>query len=766
MSTDRTVVLERISRDADVGSRSVSRRSNRWVSSAEPLAAAGAACVLFVLGFGGGPGRLAAPLGGGDLLPAYVNAWLWGNGAPFGDTSFGFPFGLEQRYYPAADILPNVVAGLVAWLTDNPFLALNVVFALSFPVTALAAVWVFRIAGLRGPWTVLAALALTFVPYHWFRLEHVYLATMYSAVLGVGLALLVGNGTVERRLRAPQRRQFLFQLALLAIVIGASGVYYACFTALLCGGASLYRLIRGAGWRDLLLTALPPVAVLVAVVAVMAPSIVYASAHPPIDAVAARGVGESVTYAGALVLALLPAPISRIPGLGPVNGLGTGALDAMGSIPVTEVHNYSNFGSVATVVALAIFAGGALLLARRRALTGAPLRSAPEPASVELGLVVALIITTLLFFVPWGLNYLFAYLVTPDLRGWNRLVPVLFTLVFVGAGLVVQQLRLRLRPAVVAGLGVLAVLVLVFDAVLPYRAMFDARAADGSRLGGASHQYAAALNAAVPGACGVLQLPYIAYPEVPPKMAMGNYEQMWPAVGNPEKSWSFGAMKGTLASEWQKALGDAVDADDIPPLVAGGFCAVHLDKRGYPADEADEVAASLEDLLGEPVAEGLDGNWLAYALPTGSGVAADRDALLDAPDGVGTFYAPPRVAPVRGVPDPAQVDAFSVTWWMGEGESEFSFTSLDGGPAFSSVQGSLRAGACAEQDVVLTLTSGDGEESTSITLGAGREQSFDLRVDAAVRDARLTVTTVGETCEASEEGAAGAVGLVDPRAVG
>jgi hypothetical protein len=118
------------------------------------------------------------------------------------------------------------------------------------------------------------------------------------------------------------------------------------------------------------------------------------------------------------------------------------------------------------------------------------------------------------------------------------------------------------------------------------------------------------------------------------------------------------------------------------------------------------------------------------------------------------------------VPDPAQVDAFHVTWWIPEGEAEFGLSALDGGPAFGSVEGSLRAGACAEQDVVLTLTSGDTAASTSLRLGAGEQRPFTLRLDGSARDARLTVTVVGETCEATEDEAPGAVGLVDPRAVG
>ena len=39
----------------------------------------------------------------------------------------------------------------------------------------------------------------------------------------------------------------------------------------------------------------------------------------------------------------------------------------------------------------------------------------------------------MLFFVPWGLNYLFADLVTTQIRAWNRLLPFLLLLFILGA---------------------------------------------------------------------------------------------------------------------------------------------------------------------------------------------------------------------------------------------------------------------------------------------------------------------------------------------
>lgn len=771
--------------------RSRRRVRPRWPGWGDAVLTALLSSVMFFMGFGGGIGRLSVALGGGDLLPTYAAARLWSRGAPFGSSLFGYPFGINQRYYPTADVLQNAVAGLVARATDNPFLGIHSAYALSFPATALAALWVFRLVGLRGPWTVFGALALTFVPYHWFRLEHVYLAMMYSAVLGVGLAVLVGNGTVERRLReGPRRLRFILLLAFVVVVVATSGIYYACFTAVLCTVATVWRVARGARFRDLLLAVLPGIAVMVVLGAVLLPAILYVREHPPLDPVAQRNAAESITYAGALLLALLPAPVSRVPGTDWLNAFTGDSVNSLKDWAFTEADGPSNFGSLTTLAAILVLAVGGLVVARRSAMRPAWDRPARVPAGPgDMGLVLLLLVTTVLFFVPWGLNYLFAYVVSPDLRAWNRILPMTFTLVFLGAGLMLQRLQLRLRP--VAEFLVLAVagLVLLFDSVLPARVFFATVSAQGTSFTEQGHVYAEALDKAVPGDCGVFELPYFPYPEFPRKHDMGNYESLWPALTNPEKSWSATAMKGTEASEWQARVGDALDQQDIALLAAGGFCAVHVDRRGYSVADADQVVSDLTQWLGQPVATALDGNWVAFAIPGPVAKEPVAATLMHAPGGVGTFYAPPRITPGAGAPPAPQGDLHHVAWWLPQEPALFDVESLPDGAAFTRVEGQLRAGGCPG-DVVVTLRSGRQEVSRTIRTDPAVATAFSLEIDQPVRQAQLAVTmspltapSPGPVCapSATDAGAAGgevespnsgapaapgAVALIDPRAVG
>jgi phosphoglycerol transferase len=587
----------------------VRRALTGWPGEALAVLVLGTAAVAHV--FHWDLDRLRAPIGLGDLLYAYATANLWAGGAPFGDDSFGFPAGMHLPYYPTGDLVHNAVAGLLGQLTSDPFLPLNMVFATSFPLTALAALWLLRLVGVRGPLAVVAALGLTTIPFHWLRPDHIYLATMYPAVLAVVLSLLVGSGRLGLAWRE-RRLPVLVATAVAVLLVGTGGIYYACFAVLLITVAAVYRAFRGTGWRALLGSLVPAVLVVAVLGATLLPSVLWVRDHPPLSDVADRLPVESVIYSGSLTLALLPTPLSDLPGAGFLGDIADAMMTDAIAIPTTAGYlTWANSGSVFTILCLALVAVGSLVVARRRAADTA---EAPEPGLVRLSLVLTLLAAGVLFFVPWGLNFVFASLVTPQIRGWERLIPVLFALVVAAAGVVWRELRIGSRRVVWTTAGVLAVVVLL-DSVTPYRAHFDGLLAPAPLEAKAGRDYATALNGAVPGECGVLQLPYVPAPEVPPVEELTAYGHFLAALTNPGKKWSFGAIKYTPDSVLQEAIANAVEPGEVPLLLDAGFCAVHVDTRGYTAQEVTTLTADLQALLGEPVATGRDDTWIAYALP-------------------------------------------------------------------------------------------------------------------------------------------------------
>lgn len=731
--------------------------SDRWWSWSRHASVLGESAVtavlavlVFVLGFGGNLRRLAGPLGSGDIVPAYVIAKFWSDGSPFGNSSIGYPFGTELRYSPTTDFFQNAIGGVVSAVFHNPFIGLNVVFVLSFPATALAALWVFRMIGVRGPIAIFTSLAFTAIPFHWLRLEHIYLATTFSAVLGVGLAILTGTGEFERRLAGRRRWPTVALLVTLSILIAGSGIYYACFSILLCLVAWVYRLAHRPSWRVGLVSAIPVTNVIFFTGTALIPAFLFLRNHPALHVVVHRQAIESVIYSGNLAFALTPAPFTQLPILKSLNPRIENAFAVANSSGTSGVSWYSNFGSLFTVLAL-LLAGVGLFWSVRHT----PRDAAGDPGDLPLpgarasyGLVGLLLGTTVLFFVPWGLNVLFAAIVTPEIRAWDRLVSVILLLFFAGAMVAWRTMRLPQKGLRAHLIAAGCLVVLVFDSVVPYQAQLGAIAATGQEARHFGTQYAAALNAAIPGRCAMLEIPYQSFPEEPNLLALPVYDAFWPALTNPEKEWTFGAMKGTLRSEWERVLGSDIDASAVSDLVAGGFCGIHVDRRGLTTEENTEVSARLVALLGAPVATGHSGDWTAYALPpVGSENVLDVAHPAALPEDVATFYYPPDIEPKVGdTTVGTERDAFGPWWRATSQRTDLAVRSLEPAVKFREVSGTIQAGDCAPRDVTVELATASETVTTSFHLAAGEQHDFILKLGATATNAELFVTAAGALC--------------------
>jgi len=747
-----------------------SSRISRSTLLVESVVTTALAATVFVIGFGGDLRRLAGPLGSGDLLQAYSRAKLWSDGTPFGNSTLGYPFGVELRYFPTADILQDSLAGVISAVSQNPFVGLNAVYALSFPLTALAALWVFRIVGVHGPIAIFTSLAFTAIPFHWLRLEHLYLATMYSAALGVGLALLTGTGCIERQLVGRRRRPTIVMLCAVSLVVATSGIYYACFTILLCSAALIYRLAHRPSWRGALLSAIPLMSVPVFLGAALTPAFIFVRAHPPLQEVAHRLVIESVYYSGNLALALTPAPFTQIPGLKSLNPIIKHAYTVASTSGTSGVHLYSNFGSLFTVLALAFAGFGLFRSVRRRSDQSTSPVQTPDvmnpDTNVSFGLVGMLLLTTVLFMVPWGLNVVFAAVVTPQLRAWDRLLPVLFLLFFTGALVTWRSMSQPQKGAKAALIATGFAALLLFDSVIPYQTEFAPIVANGQKNLESGDRYAEALNAAIPGKCAMLELPYQPSPEEPYLHALPSYDPFWPALTNPGKAWTFGAMKGTRASEWQRVLGSEINASAVSDLVTGGFCGIHVDRRGLTTGEDIQVTKRLTTLLGPPVATSHGGDWVAYALP-----AAGPHQVLDVldvsklPPQIATFFYPPAIAPRAGdTTVGAEGDTFGPWWRATAKRSEFPIHSLDPAVAFGTVTGVLQGGACSPREATLEFRTKGESATTSFHLEPGEKHNFTLTIAAKATSAELVVTSPGAPCTNPADQKVYSVALLDTKA--
>ena len=283
---------------------------------------------------------IAVGWSGGDMLSTYINVEMWQGFRYSVSDQYGFPLGMNLNYFPGIDITENTFAALVSTVAGTPFVGLNILILVTFPLVGFLAYFLFRMTGLTGPLAIAGAVVFSLIPFHFGRaLGHTYLATLYSAVTGMALVLLVGSGRFERIVRQLRGRSLsrsrkiwlAAAICVLVVITAWSGVYYAAFTLLLGAAVLLWRYIKGAPWKSILVDALPFAAIALLALVGFLPSLLTTMSDPPIGTLSERLPYDSVIFAGYLAVLVLPLPASSLPGFDFYNRSVTEALAAGGT---------------------------------------------------------------------------------------------------------------------------------------------------------------------------------------------------------------------------------------------------------------------------------------------------------------------------------------------------------------------------------------------------------------------------------------------------
>ena len=720
----------------------------------EACISAAIALALAMLVFGPLLAHLAAGWAGGDMLSTYANADVWGGFGYRVEQHYGYPFGMNLNYFPGIDITENVFASVVTGLVHEPFVGVNLLVIVSFPLAAALAYAAVRMTGLRGPLAIVLAVTFSLIPYHWGRaLGHTYLSTLYSMLTGALLVLIVGGGYLERWYQQARQVQAspaepgagaaeghgrgraaarLVLIVVLVLVTAWTGVYYAAFTLILGLAAVIWRVAMRARWTFIVLDLLPFIGIVIAAAIGFLPSLLTRG-DAPLASLGERTPIESVTYAGNLAVALLPLPQSLLPGLGAYNAA---VVEAIGAAPWGESTAITNHGTWITSIAAVVLIIGLIVRSRGRLQPDDGLQP-----RVTLGFVAYLTVVTLAFFVPWGLNYLVAGTLTAQIRGWNRLLPFLLLFFLLGAAAVAASSRWSKRPGFIVPICIVVLGLVVVDSVLPFRTSYLDSVSQGAASSDAGRAYAIAVNDAIPGDCGVLQLPYLPYPEAGVIRGLYDYEHFWPALTNRGKSWSYGAVRNTDASVWAAQLPQTPSVEQIALLRGAGFCAIHVDTRGYLGEEVPVVLGDLTTKLGPPAATGADGNWQLFAIPQAADAAQWTSEVTD-------FFRQAMITADPATAGERMTMLDHSWWWTVEGSSDFTLTPINPDAPLQVVTGAVQAPPCGPLPITVSVFA--GKQAVSTTVVARPDTATPFRVvltDPTSEPAVVSVTAPGPGCD-------------------
>jgi hypothetical protein len=355
------------------------------------------------------------------------------------NPSVGAPLGQHLYDYPvfSGDSLYLLIIKIIGIPFSNPAAIENLFFLLCFPLIAVSAYAGLRAVGISiGP-SIVCAVLFTLLPYHFYDGEgHLFQGSYFTVPLGCFLVIAVLSGKVlfgRSSKRHGIGRYLTWRTGatvLACVVMGSSDNYYAVFTAVLVLLAAALTFLANRSPRALVSGTVVTVLVLATVALNGLPTLIYRSQHGGDPAVGQRFPFESDMYALSLADLVLPIAGHRIEALSQL----AEEYQATATAPVGEGHT-ATLGVVGTLGLL-----GLVIAFVTRALRVGRLR-VPDPryAYAALGAGLAFAIGTV-----GGLGTLFAYVVSPQLRAWNRISLFIAFFALMGAGLMLDALGRRI----------------------------------------------------------------------------------------------------------------------------------------------------------------------------------------------------------------------------------------------------------------------------------------------------------------------------------
>ena len=512
------------------------------------------------------------------------------------NDQFGFPTGLNWGYFPTANWLNLIPIALIDAIFGFGH-GLHWIYIISFPISFLIAYACGREIGLSRGINLLISYSATLLPWHFYRMFHFDYAVLYPMFLCVLLGLRrfsIGEKHITRN-------RGVEYFIIICIVL--SGPYYLVFTLLILLFVTLVKLLQNFDSKYLTeqfnLMAFSVIAFLLLQIPFLLGQ--YRGILP--QRVVGRSTADTLLYGGRIDVLLTPSLESNLP-------IFSSLLRLIPRITQTnEAEFQSNYGTLATTICLIIF----LAYSTKLLFTNIVIDQEDRLNILRLG---ALTTFCTAFFIVGGPNHLIALYLTPQIRAWNRMTPIILMLLLLGGGksldLILKRSQmfgsLKKSQKTLLAIGVLGILLL--DQVPKYSSgsyMID----DAKKLQSVVAEYENGIEKLLPEKCGILQLPVMSFPENGPTNGLDTYKHFDVSLQNPNKKWTFGAVKNVPGGSYQSKY-IPLKAQEILALAKkDGLCGVHIDLRGFLIGK--ETDRFIKD-FGTPAMVGDSGNWLFYVV--------------------------------------------------------------------------------------------------------------------------------------------------------
>jgi phosphoglycerol transferase len=511
---------------------------------------------------------------GDALVSAMSVKTVIDNGWFFTNPYLSAPTIFNMADFPLVESFHFILIKIISIFSHNYAVVINIFYLLTFPLITLSAFYVFQRLGLNYLFSIPASLLFAFLPDHFWRGEsHLFLSAYYAVPLYILFAYEVFT-------KPPfvKKSGALKQVCYIVITIAAAstGVYYAFFGAFFILIAGIVSSINYKKFLPFLNALIFISIISITVIINVTPNIIYHTKHGDNANVATRLPQESEAYGLKIDQMLFPITGHRLAFLNefktkydsttPLSG--TGSLDSIGTI--------ASIGFISLII---------FLLIRKRSFFD---------NQDSLYFISIMNISAILLATVGGFGSIFAYLISPQIRCYDRMNIFIGFFGLFAFFLIVQKVITKKKKSIFIA-SVIAFSLLIFGiwdqiAIEPFKNLWNSPLVKAEFQ--SDSDYAKQIEALMSKNAMIFQLPHIPFPED----STGYYLPAKQYLHSHTLKWSYGSMRGRTTNDWSTKVSNQAISEMLSTLSFAGFSGLSIDRVLYK-NNAAELEKQLSNTL-------------------------------------------------------------------------------------------------------------------------------------------------------------------------
>ncbi len=548
----------------------------------------------------------------GDIMQVYMHIKLIITGdLPFytyaSSDFLALPFGFSGADFPFPVAANVLFVKFLSLFSDDIFVISNVYIILSYFMVANSMLFVLNRLRVDSYLAISISLLYALAPFHYFRIGHFWFVNYFLLPITIYYLLLLWKKKplffIKKFNEKKYRLDFSLRNAIVVFVLIVFSVwnfYYTFFFVIFALAATVsafnYRRTRYHLFSGLLMIFIVTAPFVINLI----PYALYQSDNGKNVLVALRGADDSERYGLKIVQMLLP-----------VDGHNSAVLSK-----IKEEYNVAPLINENRSATLGLFGSIGFIIMTICMLFHERFFSTIKKLSIIAysGVIVATI---------GGYSSLFALLVAPQIRGYNRISIYISTLALIVFALLLNYLIKRYSSGTISRLLaslVISLIILgigIYDQTPSYMSFSNYKKNIDTFQSDKSFIQDLEKEISLEDDKKVFQLPYMSYPEHPAIYEMSAYAQSVGYLLSSQIKWSYGAVKGRESDRWIKELIKKPPKEQIDILKASGFNGIYIDRRGYK-DRAKSLEKDLSKILNIDPLVSKDGTKSFFKIkPTG-----------------------------------------------------------------------------------------------------------------------------------------------------